>query len=279
MTTLLWLLVAIGAAPLALGLARLGASPRHSPPLLRAGSVVLCALAFNLTFFWQELWLVIPKALTPGLHPILYHNDQDWTGRAPTVELLEGTGALATLVSGLAFSAALAGLPRVSVTWRLFLFWMAFQGMFQSLTQLAVGTLLPGNDVGRALAFLGVRTPARWALLALAVAAMAFAGAWLSRADTGGGGRRALVLEVSLSAMFAIVLIVPFRLPRNVIEVALIPLLVNLIGAGWVALGATIGRREHGALNAEPCAVVGPTVTLCATLLVFQFVLRPGVAF
>ena len=49
-------------------------------------SALLCALAFNLTFFWQELWLVIPKALTPGLHPILFHNDHDWTGSAPSVD-------------------------------------------------------------------------------------------------------------------------------------------------------------------------------------------------
>jgi hypothetical protein len=47
--------------------------------LMNMASLLLCALAFNLTFFWQELWLVIPKALTPGPHPVLYHNDHGWT--------------------------------------------------------------------------------------------------------------------------------------------------------------------------------------------------------
>ena len=104
MITLLWLVLAIGALPLAIGLWRLprgGAAPIDGRAL--AAGTILCALAFNLTFFWQELWLVIPKAMTPGLHPILYHNDHDWTGTAPIVELLQGSGAIATLLSGLAF--------------------------------------------------------------------------------------------------------------------------------------------------------------------------------
>ena len=55
------------------------------------GSVLFCALAFNLTFFFQELFLVIPKALLPGVHATLYHNNHDWTGSDPRVELLQGT--------------------------------------------------------------------------------------------------------------------------------------------------------------------------------------------
>lgn len=35
-------------------------------------SALLCAFAFNLIFFIQELFLVVPKALTPGLRPTLY---------------------------------------------------------------------------------------------------------------------------------------------------------------------------------------------------------------
>ncbi|WP_157123717.1 hypothetical protein [Allosphingosinicella indica] len=36
-------------------------------------STLLATLAFNLVFFVQELFLVLPKALTPGLNPTLYH--------------------------------------------------------------------------------------------------------------------------------------------------------------------------------------------------------------
>jgi hypothetical protein len=285
-TTLLLLLLAIALAPLALGLVLLQPSPQGGGPRVSAGSVLLCALAFNLTFFWQELWLVIPKALTPGLHPILYHNDHDWTGKAPIAELLQGSGALATLASGLAFCAALALVTRASATWRLFLFWMAFQGLFQSLTQVAIGTLTPGNDVGRALAYLHVGKAASVALLALAVAAMGLAGIWLARAfPVAVGGEmtersRAFAFAVLGPALASILLIVPFRLPRNLIEVGLIPLIVNLVGAGWLVLGAAITRRAgRQPVGRERPAMLGPALALCAALLVFQLVLRRGIAF
>ena len=272
MTALVSLLMAIGMTPLALGVVLLNRSSPRAWPLVHASSVILCALAFNLTFLWQELWLVIPKALTPGLHPVLYHNDHDWTGRAPTVELLQGTGALATLASGLAFSFGLAAARRLSVTWRLFLFWMAFEGLYQSLTQLALGALLPGNDVGRALAYLHVGAAAKWALLALAIAAMALAGAWLARVSRGAA-------EIAPTALLAVVLVIPFRLPRDMVEVALIPLLVNLVGAGWLTLGASIASPDTAFRAAERPRIMAPAVALALTLLLFQLVLRPGVVF
>src|SRR5262245_10284542 len=58
-------------------------------------SALACTLAFNLTFFIQELFLVVPKALTPGLSPTLFHNNHTWTGTHPLAELFQGTGALA----------------------------------------------------------------------------------------------------------------------------------------------------------------------------------------
>lgn len=233
-----------------------------SRPALRrlASSALLCALAFNLTFFWQELWLVIPKALTPGLHPILYHNDHDWTGSSPVVEVLQGTGALATLASGLAF----LGAPR-----RLFGFWMAFEGLFQSLSQLALGTQLPGNDVGRALAYLGIGQGDRTALLALAVFSMAAAGAALAR-------HRPPLWETIAAGLLAILLIVPFRLPRNLVEVLLIPVIVQCLGLLFLTLGAA-AVRLRGSPSAPGPAV--PAIALLVLLAVFQLVLRPGIRF
>jgi hypothetical protein len=63
------------------------------------------------------------------------HNDHDWTGSARIAELLQATGALATLGSGLAALALLSASRRWSVDGRLLLWWMAFRGLFQSLTQ------------------------------------------------------------------------------------------------------------------------------------------------
>jgi hypothetical protein len=283
MTTLLLLVLGIGLAPLVAGIALLKPSVSETWP--NVASILLCALAFNLTFFWQELWLVIPKALTPGLHPVLYHNNHNWTGDAPVADLLQGSGALATLASGFAFCGVMAVLRRASATWRLFFFWMAFQGLYQSLSQLSIGTLLPGNDVGRALNYLHAGEATKAELFALAVAAMALAGAWLARAypaaceqDSMARGR-AFGTAMLLITMLSIVLIIPFRVPRNIVEVALIPLIVNLVGAGWLVLGAAFVRLGANLSDREKSTIAGPALALGATLLLFQVVLRPGIAF
>jgi hypothetical protein len=78
-------------APLALSVVGLIRNHRHaSPPesagwdwRLTLGSMLLSTVAYNLVFFVQELFLVLPKALTPGLHPTLFHNNHTWTGEHP----------------------------------------------------------------------------------------------------------------------------------------------------------------------------------------------------
>ncbi|MBY8826191.1 hypothetical protein [Sphingomonas colocasiae] len=284
--SLILLMAAIAIAPIAIGSAMLPAARDAKAPARLALSgalpaILLCALAFNLSFFWQELGLVIPKALAPGLQPILYHNDHGWTGSNPIAELLQGSGAIATLASGLIFLVLAGG--RAPAAWRPFCFWMAFQGLFQALTQLAIGTILPGNDVGRALTYLQFGEAARMALLLPAVVAMAAAGAALARiapAPGGGDGHdRRFAAWVLIVVVAAILPIIPFRLPRHPIEVALIPLIVNLTGAAWLVLGAALRRR-----TAPPAAMpsAGPAIPALALVLLlafFQLVLRPGIAF
>jgi hypothetical protein len=63
------------------------------------------------------------------------------------------------------------------------------------------------------------------------------------------------------------------------VEVALIPLFVNLVGVGWLAVGATIVQCSGGSKDDEYSRIVGPALALGLTLLLFQFVLRPGIAF
>ncbi len=69
-------------------------------------SALFCRLAFNLVFFVQELLLTLPKAFVPGVHVSLYHNNHNWTGDAPILPLLQGTGTVADLVMGVAFGVA-----------------------------------------------------------------------------------------------------------------------------------------------------------------------------
>lgn len=279
----LWPLLVIGLAPL-LSSAFLKRDGGEWNVRTAVVSTLLCALCFCVTFLWQEIWLVIPKALTPNLHPTLYHNDHTWTGDDPIAELLQGSGAIATLTSGLVFVAISITVRIASPTWRLFFFWMAFQGLFQALTQLAIGTLLTGNDVGRALAYLGGGVVVKVALFAGAVLAMYWSGIALARiypiASVARAERsRAFAAVVFFPALLSVALIVPFRVPREAVEVVLIPLIVNGIGSAWLIAGA-VSTRARGGIDAGGLPkVLGPAISLCVLLAFFQLVLRPGISF
>lgn len=64
-------------------------------------SALFYTLAFNLIFFIQELFLVLPKAFTPNIVPVLFHNNHDWTGENPLARLFQGTGAVAIFLIGI----------------------------------------------------------------------------------------------------------------------------------------------------------------------------------
>jgi len=280
MTSFLLLFLAIGLLPLAVGLVLTRKRWRGFPGFPLMAWALQCALAFNLTFFWQELWLVIPKAFVPGLHPVLFHNNHEWTGTAPIAELLQGTGAIATLASGLTFAILLSHRRLASPSLRLFCFWMAFQGLYQSLTQLAVGTILPGNDVSRALAYLGIGPAGDWTLLVISIGAMGLAGKILARLlpDPAADGR-IISLPLLAVVLLSIIVIVPFRLPRNLIEVVLIPLVVNLIGVAWLTIGLTMVRPDASRIASSRPTIAGAACALLGLLLFFQIVLRPGLHF
>lgn len=275
------LLAIFGLLPFLIGLGRLPAARPAGRSAWRdiAVSALFCAIAFNLTFFWQEIGLVVPKALTPGLDPVLYHNDHDWRGDAPIAELLQGGGAVATLASGLFFLWLGGRIEPGRPAWRLFAFWMAFQGLLQSLSQWTVGSLIAGNDVGRALAYLGWGPAARYALLAIAAAALLVAGrALASRYPLGSDAHdRATALGLCAILLLATILIIPFRIPREPVEVVLIPLVVHAFGLGMLTLGFATTRPASGA--SAGAGWVAPATALAALLAFFQLVLRPGIAF
>ena len=250
-----------------------------------AHSMLAYVLAFNLTFFIQELFLVLPKALVPGLQPTLYHNNHNWEGDAAIADLFQGTGALAILVCGLLFAAIASRQSRPSF----FILWMAFHGLFQSLPQFVVGAITAGNDVGQAYDYLGLG-PAGEALLALvALAAMPVAGIWLGRrfmstawsadqVETARARFGYLMRIAGLAALAAIPLIILFRVPREPIEVLAPPILVPLFGYGWLQLAAF---RPRGATadGTQPTRLVPLLIAGVALLAFFQLVLRPGIAF
>ncbi|MEP6831313.1 MAG: hypothetical protein ABI963_13305 [Rhizomicrobium sp.] len=256
---------------------------------------LFCALAFNLTFFAQELFLVIPKAMVPGLHVTLYHNNHNWTGDSPIVPLLQGTGAIADLLVGLVFAGLLAGAAQrsmtslPSMTARLFLFWMAFQGIYQFLSQMVIGTILPQNDMGMALGYLGFSSGAKWATGLLVLVAMIGAGIWLMRMAIAliatshetmrGIARLGFIFRtVTVPALLSVVVLIPFREPRNIVEVALIPMIVTVCGVLWIQLSAGFSPVSAQPTRPAPSIIV-PLGALLLVLAFFQIVLRPGIAF
>lgn len=253
-------------------------------------STALYALAFNLVFITQELFLVLSKALTPGLHPVLFHNNHDWTGHNPLAELEQGTGALVILLVGLAAVWMLKRRPPSSPTWRLFLTWIAFNGLFQSLPQVVVGAVLPANDVGRAMTFLGLGPVSITLAALLALWAMANAGVWLPRAFLTLGAspdetatrqaRGRLMLRASaLPCVLGTALVIPFRLPGSWDQTILVPVAVAVLGIVWVQASAWRAAPLADDLPARPLRLGWPALALLAVFALFQLVLRPGVAF
>jgi hypothetical protein len=285
-------------SPLVLGLAgavharTANAAPTGAAPgwRLTAASTLFYVLAFNLTFFIQELFLVLPKALTPGLRPTLYHNNHSWEGTNPLAALFQGTGALATLTVGLWCLWLLRRPRHRSGTTRLFLFWMAYCGCFMALPQVVIGALSEGSDVGMAMGYLQLGASARLgagllALILMPLIALQLLKPALELADSPasianrGSRMRFVFRAVTLPALLGSALVIPFRIPRELLEVVLVPLLVILPGIPWIQAGAWRIRAAaaHGAATAWPLAYLLTAVT--ALLLFFQLVLRPGIRF
>ena len=253
-------------------------------------SALLYALAFNLIFFIQELFLVLPKAFTPGLRPTLFHNNHRWEGENALTALFQGTGAVATFATGLVCAFLLKYRVGRSSSARLFLIWMAYNGFLQSLPQVVIGSIEPENDVGMAMDYLHFGTPEKAVAAFLALIAIPAVALWLRRpllgvaGDSaliaGGRARTRFVFNVATApAMTAILLIIPFRVPRNWIEVAAVPVVVTLIGIAWIQAGAWAvdGVEAGGILKSK--SMVYAFSALLILLLIFQIILRPGIRF
>jgi hypothetical protein len=122
-----------------------------------------------------------------------------------------------------------------------------------------------------------------------ALAAIVVAGAWLvrplldlagdpARVDSAAGRMRFVCQIATVPAFAAIPLILPFRIPGSIDQVAIVPISVMVIGVGWIQASAwrVTGvqvRPRTGSVSLWPTLAA-----LVVVLLIFQLVLRPGVA-
>jgi hypothetical protein len=294
-------LLVLVVAPLLLGLTGLRRTRRTSvaavaevaPPWdwkLAITSALLYAFAFDLIFFIQELFLVLPKALTPGLRPILFNNNNRWEGDNPLASLFQGTGALAIFVTGLVCAFLLKRRLDRSSSVRLFLIWMAYNGFLQSLPQVVIGSIEPENDVGMAMDYLHLGIAAKMvaavvALAAIPVAALSLRGPLFSLAGnptTIGSARTRTIFMFQVAtvpALAAVLLIIPFRVPRNWVEVVAVPVVVTVIGIAWIQAGAWAVSQVKASGTLSSRSIANAFGALLILLLVFQLVLRPGIRF
>lgn len=294
-----WALSAIVAlaGPLAWGLVAAWRSRRVGMRAVRpawswramAGSALLCGLAFNLTFLVQELFLVLPKAFVPGLHPTLFHNNHRWTGDHPLAALFQGTGALATFVLGLVCLWRARRSSGRTPARRMALVWMAFCGLLMALPQVAIGALSDFSDVGMAMVYLRLTPAARVlaaciGLLAIPLVAWALVRPVLETADDvrhaeAPSSRAWLMFQrITLPGLLAALPILAYRVPREWLEVVLLPVLVIVPGVLWMQAFAW-HVRPPGSTMRGGWPVAALLVAAIMLLVVFQGLLRPGIAF
>jgi hypothetical protein len=257
---------------------------------LTINSALLYALSFNLIFFVQELFLVLPKALTPGLRPTLFHNNHTWAGENPLVKLYQGTGALAIFFCAIACACLLRHCSTRSSGVRLLLIWMTFNGLLQSLLEVVVGSIEPENDVGMAMGYMHLGAPAKAVAALIALIAIAVTSLWLRRpllglaenpVDIASARARTIFMfrVATLPALASIVLILPFRVPRQIVEVVMVPVVVTITGVMWLQAGAwaTSGIKASGRLSQKSYWYAAGALVLL--LAIFQLLLRPGIRF
>lgn len=252
-------------------------------------SAVLYALAFNIIFFLQELFLVLGKNAL-GLKSFLYHNNHTWEGEHPLDTLMQGSGALAIFLIGLICLVVFKYLINYQSIWKLFVLWLAFHGLMQSLPQVVVATMDPNTDVGQALVgYLNLSQPLLLILAITCIIAIPPLNIWFSKKllELFSGdidmynpkARFKYIRFVAVGAAFVgSILIIPFRVMP--LSQAITPFVVFAISIPWIWVSAPVTRDiRHTGNRINDKIYLSPIVFLILLLIFFQLVLAPGVEF
>lgn len=250
-------------------------------------SGVLYALAFNIIFFIQELFLALGKRWL-GLKAMLYHNNHNWEGSHPMESLAQGYGAAAILVTGL-FCLLLANKTKQSSHWLHLLFlWLSFQGFAQSIPQFITATVAKDTDTGQAFTYLGIGEGLGMLISVAGIISMLYIGVLFGKyllrlspsyelINTASGRFSYLFRIAVLASVLGVILVIPFRIMPW--DRALAPVMVTLISIPMVfanAWKAKVANTINSDANNKVFIV--PIVLLLIVLLVFQLVLAKGVA-
>ncbi len=253
---------------------------------LIVNSAVLYALAFNIIFFIQELFLALGKRWL-GLKAYLYHNNHNWDGNHPMERLAQGYGATAIFITAM-ICLFIARRMKWSRHWlQLFFLWLAFEGFAQSLPQFITAAGAPDTDTGQAYTYLaipngiGLLISIAGIILMLAIG-MAYSKYLLQLSPSAqyvatASRRFNYLLHASvIASLLGIVLIIPFRIMPW--DRAMAPVFVTLLSVPMVFANAW-HVKEVQTINSKINEKIfaWPVIFLVALLLIFQLVLAKGV--
>jgi len=252
-------------------------------------SAISYALAYNLIFFLQELFLVLGKKAL-GLKSFLYHNNHTWEGEHSMSSLMQGSGALAIFIAGLISLLIFRYLSKSRSEWKLLVLWLAFHGLMQSIPQVIFAALDPGTDTGEALVgYLKISGPVLTFLAGVCTLSTALISIWFCRPFLGfipmdsdlSNPRVKLnyILSIAVGgALLGSVLVVPFRiLPMHH---AITPFLVFTFTIPWMWSAAPMSRPlSHNRNRINEKIFWVPVLLLIFLLLFFQLILAKGVEF
>ncbi len=249
-------------------------------------SAVLYALAFNIIFFIQELFLALGKRWL-GLKAVLYHNNHNWFGEHPMDDLAQGYGAVAIFITGIIFL-IIARWIRNSQHWALLFFiWMSFQGFAQSVPQFATAFMAPDTDTGQAFNYLGLGQTAGWIIAVVSILFMLMISSLFSRfflqlapsglaTENASARFRYLAHIALLASVIGIVLIIPFRIMPW--DRAMAPVFVTLLTIPMVFANAwKIMPLVPVNSDTNKKIFAMPIILLVIVLLIFQLILAKGV--
>jgi hypothetical protein len=259
---------------------------RGSPWPLIINSAVLYALAFNIIFFIQELFLALGKRWL-GLKAYLYHNNHNWDGDHPMERLAQGYGAVAIFITGI-ICLFIARRIKLSTHWlQLFFLWLAFEGLAQSLPQFITAAGAPDTDTGQAYSYLAISDSVGLLISIAGIILMFLTSVAYSKyllqlspsaqyVSTASRRFKYLLHAAMIASLIGIALIVPFRIMPW--DRAMAPVMVTLISIPMVFANAW-NVKEVKTINStiNQKVFVWPIVFLIILLLIFQLILAKGV--
>ena len=251
-------------------------------------SSVLYALAYNIIYFIQELFLALGKKWI-GLKAYLYHNNHSWLGEDPRDDLMQGLGALAIFILGILLMMLFFRIRKSKHWTSLFVLWLAHHGLIQSLPQLSSVPMDRNSDVGQAITYLQLGSTLDYlisyaSIIAIIILAYGFS-RWFMQfipvhidPDHGIKRFRSIFYLVLLPAIIGTIILFPYRImPVNRYQMTVMLLLVcvpAIFAFSWLIKGVKPIENE---INHK--VVIVPIVLSILTLLFFQLILAPGVVF